>query len=229
MRVLLLALIIALIGVAPIDAEALAAPSLLEQAAGGELVAKKKRKKRRKKRRKRKKRKKRKKKKRKKRAKKRSKKKKKKKAAAAAAAAEAKPAEAKTAEPKPAAAPAAPAAAAAAAAAAAKVAAPAAAAGAPATAVPAGPQRSGVSKGLLYGGMGGAVLGIGGTVGGLLMANDAVDQRMALQEKDAWTTNQKNSFKELEGSITTGRLLNGAGIVLATIGSLAAVSGLFVP
>ena len=86
-----------------------------------------------------------------------------------------------------------------------------------------------MSKGLLYGGMGGAVLGIGGTVGGLMMANAAVDERMALQEKDAWTNNQKARFKELEGSISLGRVLNGAGIALSTIGSLAAVSGLFVP
>jgi hypothetical protein len=77
--------------------------------------------------------------------------------------------------------------------------------------------------------MGGAGVGIGGTVGGLMMANAAVDERMELQEKEAWTNNQKARFKELEGSITLGKVLNGAGIGISVIGSLAAVGGLFVP
>ena len=64
MRALILALIIALIGIGPTSPEAVAATSQLQEATGGELVAqrrkkrKKKRKKRRKKRRKKKKRKK---------------------------------------------------------------------------------------------------------------------------------------------------------------------------
>jgi hypothetical protein len=77
--------------------------------------------------------------------------------------------------------------------------------------------------------MGGAVLGLGGAVGGLMMANQAIDNRTALQEKDAWTAPQKAEFKELEGTTTLGKVLNGAGIALSAIGSIAAVSGLFVP
>ena len=42
MRALLLAIIIALIGGSPIDAEAVAAPSILAQEAGGTLVAQRK-------------------------------------------------------------------------------------------------------------------------------------------------------------------------------------------
>ncbi len=223
MRALILALIIALIGIGPTSPEAVASTSQLQEATGGELVAqrRKKRKKRRKKRKKRRKKKKRKKKRKKRRAKK------KKKAPKAPKADQAKPADA-TAKPaqestqpasaKPAAA--APAAAAAAAAAA-----------APAAAVPVavGPTRSGLSKGLLYGGMGGAVLGIGGTVGGLLIANNAIDTRTELQDKPAWTQAQATEFKALEGTTTMGKVLNGAGIALTAIGSIAAVSGLFVP
>ena len=77
--------------------------------------------------------------------------------------------------------------------------------------------------------MGGAVVGLGGTFGGLMIANQAIDDRTTLQDKPAWTAAQKAQFKELEGTTTMGRVLNGAGIALTAIGSIAAVSGLFVP
>ena len=225
MRALILALIIALIGIGPTSPEAVAATSQLQEATGGELVAqrRKKKRKKRKKRRKRRKKKKRKKKRKKRR------KAKKKKAPKAPKAGKAKPAEtpakpaeepAKPAKAKPAAAPVAPAAAAAAAAAAAQAA---------AVPVAVGPTRSGLSKGLLYGGMGGALLGLGGTFGGLVIANTAIDTRTELQGKPAWTLAQKTEFKALEGTTTMGKVLNGAGIALTAIGSIAAVSGLFVP
>ena len=47
-----------------------------------------------------------------------------------------------------------------------------------------------------------------------MIANQAIDDRTMLQDKPAWTAAQKAQFKELEGTTTMGRVLNGAGIAL---------------
>jgi hypothetical protein len=208
MYALLIAMLLGLVGVGPQGELAPSTASQIVAAESGQVLLAKKRKKKRKKRRK-----KRKKRKKKRKKKKRSKKKAAKKAAEAAAKAEAKADEAKEGEPKTDDA------------AAGAGEAPATTAAAPAAAAP----RSGMSKAIMYGGIGATLAGVGATFGGKSMADSAVEERTALQKREVWTAGQRERFLALEGDASTGALVNTLGVSMAAVGALAAVASFFIP